>query len=97
MGLSLDQVENLNYEDVTEYLGESVDSGFFENLKGTLIDELKEAQCQTILQDLQNQLSGGNRVWLKTNFPESVFEIDVESRVVHIYLDGRAASEEGEE
>ena len=96
-GLTLDQVEQLECQGAVEFIGEPIDSCFFENLKGTLIEELKQLQCRTILQELENQLVGGNRIWLKTNFPEAVFEINSKNRVVYIYLDGKPADEEGEE
>ena len=93
-GLTLEEAERLTCEEVSEHVNEQIDLGLFENLKGTLIEEIKREQCQTILQNIESQLVGGNRVWLKDNFPESEFGIDAKRRIVHIYLDGKEVNEE---
>ena len=65
-----------------------VDDKVFEVAKNALLAELERAKWQKVLSDLKAQLIGGNRVWLRENFPDAEFKIDHRRKVVAIYLEG---------
>lgn len=73
-----------------------VDDKVFEVAKKAVLRQLERRKWQKVLSDLKAQLVGGNRVWLKNNFPAAEFEIDHRAKVVRIYLEGKIIVEEVE-
>jgi len=71
-----------------------VDDKVFEVAKKAVLRELKRRKWQKVLSDLKAQLVGGDRVWLKSNFPNAEFETDFRRKTITIYLEGKNLSEE---
>jgi predicted NAD-dependent protein-ADP-ribosyltransferase YbiA (DUF1768 family) len=65
-----------------------IDDKVFEVAKKAVLRELERAKWQKALKDLKAQLTGGDRVWLKNNFPDAEFKIDHRGKIVTIYLKG---------
>ena len=65
-----------------------IDDKVFEVAKKAVLRELERAKWQKVLSELKAQLTGGDRVWLKNNFPDAEFKIDHRRKVITIYLEG---------
>ena len=65
-----------------------VDDKVFEVARKAVLRELERAKWQKALKDLKAQLIGGDRVWLRNNFPDAEFKIDHRRKVIAIYLEG---------
>lgn len=71
-----------------------VDDKVFEVAKKAVLRELERRKWQKVLSDLKAQLVGGDRVWLKSNFPKAEFEINFRKKTVTIYFEGKIVVED---
>ena len=71
-----------------------IDDKVFEVAKKAVLRELERAKWQKVLSELKAQLTGGDRVWLKNNFPDAEFKIDHRRKVITIYLEGKPVMED---
>ncbi len=91
------QIHNAKKEQFASQIGVNADripDGMFANAKAKLLREYERAKWQAVLDGLKEQLIGGNRVWLKDNFPDVEFAINHWSKTVTIFFEGIPA--EGE-
>jgi hypothetical protein len=65
-----------------------IDDKVFEVAKKAVLRELERTKWQKVLSELKAQLTGGDRVWLRNNFPDAEFKIDHRRKVVTIHLEG---------
>lgn len=65
-----------------------VDDKVFEVARKAVLRELERRKWQKALKDLKAQLIGGDRVWLRNNFPDAEFKIDHRGKIVTIHLQG---------
>ena len=68
---------------------ERIPDGLFANAKDRLLRELDRAKWQTAHDGLKDQLIGGSRVWLQTNFPDAEFAVDHRRKTVTIFFEGK--------
>jgi len=73
-----------------------VNDRVFEVAKKAVLRKLECRKWQKVLSDLKAQLVGGDRVWLKNNFPKAEFEMNHRTKIVRIYLEGKSTAEEVE-
>jgi len=71
-----------------------VDDKVFEVAKKAVLRELERRKWQKVLSDLKAQLVGGDRVWLKSNFPNAEFEANLRRKTVTIYFEGKIVVED---
>ncbi|MCK5563801.1 MAG: hypothetical protein KAJ07_01025 [Planctomycetes bacterium] len=67
---------------------ERIPDGLFANAKDRLLRERDRAKWQAALDGLKDQLIGGSRVWLQTNFPNVEFAVDHRRKTVTIFFEG---------
>jgi len=98
-GLTSEQVADTTKAQAAAAMGIDagcVDDKVFKVARGAVVRRLERDKWKKVLGNLKEQLVGGNRVWLKNNFPAADFEIDHRAKVVRIYLEGRSITEEVE-
>ena len=90
------QVCDAEKQQVTDLLGSEISDEFFENMKSCLVGELQGQVDENALQGVKNQLAGGGRKRLETNFPAAEFELakEFDKRVIKVWLEGRPETEE---
>ncbi len=91
-GLTDTQIENATKEQFAAQIGIGADripDGAFINAKARLLQDMERAKWQAALDGLKDQLIGGNRVWLKNNFPDVEFAVNHRSKTVTIFFEGR--------
>ncbi len=96
-GLTSEQVTNATKTQAAAMMG--IDAGYiddkvFEVAKKAVLRELERAKWQKVLSELKAQLTGGDRVWLRNNFPDAEFKIDHWRKVITIYLEGKPVMED---
>ena len=90
-GLTSEQVTDATKAQAAAMMG--IDAGYiddkvFEVAKQAVLAELARAKWQKVLSELKAQLTGGDRVWLRNNFPDAEFKIDHKSRIITVFLEG---------
>jgi len=89
MNVTKEQVAALLYMEPS-----AISEGALLNVKKKLIKDRAERRMQEVLQGLKDQLMGGSRVWLKSNYPDSVIVKDTKRRSVTIHFDGLPEEED---
>lgn len=75
--------------DAIEVDARRIRDGMFVNAKAKLLREMERAKWRAILDGLKDQLTGGNRVWLKNNFPDVEFAVNHRRKTVTIFFEGK--------
>ncbi len=91
------QIHNVTKEQFAAAAGIDVErfsDGMFVNAKAKLLREVERTKWQAALDGLKDQLIGGNRVWLKNNFPNVEFAVDHRSKTVTIFFEGKPSGGE---
>ena len=86
-----DQILNATKKQVANLLGVSetaIRDGVLKAVKYNLIKDRAERLMQEAVQGLKDQLIGGGRVWLNSNFPNNEIVKNTRHRSVTIYFDG---------
>jgi len=96
-GLTSEQVADTTKVQAAGAIG--IDAGYvddkvFEVAKEAVLAELEKAKWQKALEGLKAQLIGGDRVWLRENYPNAEFEINFKRKTAMLYFEGKPVVED---